>query len=65
MIKKIYLMHLNVITQDLKNEILITSNDLYYFINDGIISTKTKSKAIGKNVITYADNFKYNKTLTF
>ena len=51
----------NVITQDLKNEILITSNDLYYFINDGIISTKTKSKAIGKNVITYADNFKYNQ----
>ena len=51
----------NLINQDLKNEILITSNDLYYFINDGIISTKTKSKAIGKNVITYADNFKYNQ----
>ena len=51
----------NVISEDLINDILITSNELIYQINDEIIQTKNNSKAEGKNTVINADNFTYYK----
>ena len=53
----------NVETNDLLNGIKILSNDITYNKNEETIYTKTKSKAIGKNIIIDANSFIYNKKL--
>ena len=53
----------NVIIKDLTNDLIITSEDITYLRNEEKIFTKTRSKAVSKDISIYADTFEYEKKL--
>ena len=53
----------NVILIDKKNDLTITSEDLTYLRNEEKIFTKTRSKAVSKDIYVDADFFEYDKKL--
>ena len=53
----------NVILKDKKNDLIITSDDVTYLRNEEKIFTKTRSKAVSKDIVIDADTFEYDKKL--
>ena len=62
-ITNIVLAYGNVIIKDLTNDLIITSEDITYLRNEEKIFTKTRSKAVSKDISIYADTFEYEKKL--
>ena len=53
----------NVILKDKRNDLIITSEDITYLRNEERIFTKTKSKAVSKDIYIDADTLEYDKKL--
>ena len=53
----------NVIITDKTNDLIITSDDVTYLRNEEMIFTKTRSKAVSKDIYIDADIFEYDKKL--
>ena len=53
----------NVIIKDKRNDLIITSEDITYLRNKEKIFTKTRSKAVSKDIYIDADSLEYDKKL--
>ena len=62
-VTNILLAYGNVIIKDKKNDLIITSDDITYLRNEEKIFTKTRSKAVSKDIVIDADTFEYDKKL--